>query len=229
MRNSTSKIIVAGIFAAALSVQANATQSRSIVVESPSQLPEIAQRDSQAMYLHYTGDGRAILYLEQDQGRTLAIVDVTDPAAIRGVARVSVDAASPYDFVDTLHESAVLVRYRDDSGFAVINLKHFKKPVLTQAQQFQHAAGVETLGQNGLMMVSNTVPSLRAQDPDYKIFDVSNPSNPAALATVDGVQQRLERSETGTTFFLGKDGLTVVRRPRAEEDYAAEVNSQRVN
>jgi len=73
MSNTISKMIVAAAVAAAVSVQADArTHSRSIIVESPSDLPEMAQRNSEAMYLHYTGDDRAILYLEQDQGRTLS-------------------------------------------------------------------------------------------------------------------------------------------------------------
>jgi len=68
--------MLAAIFAASVTVQANAqTHSRSIVVESPSDLPEMAQRSCEAMYLHDTGAGQTVLYLEQDQGRTLAILD----------------------------------------------------------------------------------------------------------------------------------------------------------
>jgi hypothetical protein len=112
MSNTISKMIVAAAVAAAVSVQADArTHSKSIIVEAPSDLPEMAQRNSEAMYLHYTGDGRAILYLEQDQGRTLAIVDVSDPAAIRAVAQGPVDARSTYDFVQTLGDSVVLIHY----------------------------------------------------------------------------------------------------------------------
>ncbi len=63
--------MLAAIFAATVTVQANAqTHSKSIVVESPSDLPEMAQRSSEAMYLHDTGAGQTVLYLEQDQGRS---------------------------------------------------------------------------------------------------------------------------------------------------------------
>ena len=230
MRNRMSKIMLGAAFAATVSVQADAkTHSRSIIVESPSDLPEMAQRKSEAMYLHYTGDGRAVLYLEQDQGRTLAIIDVSDPAAIRGVGQVQVDAASPYDFVETLRDSAVLVHYRDDSGYAVIDFRNYKKPLLTETPQFQHPARAEALGNNGLVLVSTTSPSAAVEDSQYELFDISNPSKPAVLATVEGVQQRLDRSETGTLFLLGNNGLTVVRRPSLEDDYAAELNSQRGN
>jgi hypothetical protein len=230
MSNTISKMLVAAAIAATVSVQADAwTHSKSIIVQSPSDLPEMAQRNSEAMYLHYTGDGRAILYLEQEQGRTLAILDVSDPAAIRAVAQVPVDARSTYDFVQTLSRSAVLIHYRDHSGFAVIDLKKFKRPVLTETAQFQHAASAEALGNNGLLLASTTHPSPEAEDPDYEVFDVSNPSTPALLATVDGVQQRLERQETGTLFLLGNSGLTVIRRPGVEEEYAADLNLQRGN
>jgi hypothetical protein len=220
MHNGVGKIMVAVVFAATASVQANAkNHSESIVVVSPSDLPEMAQRSSEAMYLHETGGGRTILYLEQDQGRTLAVLDVSDPGAIRAVAQVSIAARSPYDFVETLSDSAALIHYRDNSGFAVINFKKFKKPVLTEAPQFQDPASAEPIGHDGLLLASTTHPAGQAEGPKYQVFDVSNPSNPTALATVEGLQQRLERTETGTLFLLSNKGLTVIRRPNKEEEY----------
>ena len=129
-----SKMIVAAAVASTVSFQADArTHSKSIIVESPSDLPEMAQRNNETMYLYYTEDGRAILYLEQDQGRTLAVLDVSGPGAIRAVAQVSIAARSPYDFVETLTDSAALIHYWDNTRFAVINFKKFKKPVPTEA------------------------------------------------------------------------------------------------
>jgi hypothetical protein len=57
--------------------------------------------------------------------------------------------------------------------------------------------------------------------------DVSNPSKPATLATIYGVQERLERQDTGTVFLLGSNGLTVVRRPNVEQEY--EIHQTQVN
>ena len=223
MKYTIAKITVAAIFAATMSVQANArTHSRSIVVESPSDLPEMAQHRSEAMYLHEMSNGRAVLYLEQDYGRTLGILDVTDPGAIRAIARVSIPATSPYDFVQTLHDSAVLIRYRDRSGFAVINFKKFKSPVLTEAPQLRHPAYAEPLGHDGLLLTSTNRATAQAEDPAYQLFDVSNPSRPAVLANVEGVRQRLERRETGTTFLLADSGLTLIRRPNVEHEYKIE-------
>lgn len=130
---------------------------------------------------------------------------------------MSIAAGSPYDFVETLSDSAALIHYRDNSGFAVINFKKFKKPVLTEAPQFQHPAYAEPIGHDGLLLASTTHPAGQAEGPKYQVFDVPNPSNPTALATVEGVQQRLER--TGTLFLLSNKGLTVIRRPNKEEEY----------
>lgn len=230
MKYTIAKITVAAILAVTVSVEAGArTHPKSIVVVSPSQLPETAQRKSEAMYLHYTGDGRAVLYLEQDQGRTLAVLDVSDPAAIRAVAQISIAARSSYDFVQNLRDSAVLIQYRDQSGFAVINFKKFKKPVLTEAPRFQHPADAEALGHSGLLLASRATSNTPAPDPQYEVIDISNPSKPTELATVPGVKQRLVRRETGTSFFLSNNGLTVVRRLSVEADYEAELNAQRGN
>ena len=223
MRNGMKKWMVVAIFAATVSVQANArTHSKSMVVESPSDLPEMAQRSSEAMYLHETNGGQAVLYLEQDQGRTLGILDVTDPGAIRAIAQVSIPAKSPYDFVGTLNDRAVLIYYRDHSGFAVINLKKYKQPVLAEAPQFQHPAQAEPFGQNGLLLTSSAHPIYQSEDPQYQVIDVSNPSKPAVLASIEGVQQRLKKTETGTTFLLANTGLTVIRRLDVEEEYKIE-------
>jgi len=219
MKNRVSTIMLAAIFAATVNVEANAqTHSKSIVVESPSNLPEMAQRSSEAMYLHDTGHGQTVLYLEQGQGRTLAILDVSDLGAIRALGQVSIGARSPYDFVRALGDT-VLIHYRDQSGFAIISFKRYKQPVLAEAPQFEHPAHPEALGHDGLLLASTTHPSGQAGDPQYEVFDVSNPSKPVMLATVAGVKQRLDRTATCTVFLLSTSGLTVIRRPDVEQDY----------
>jgi hypothetical protein len=220
MKYRIGKIMAAAIFAAALSAQANAkTHSKSIVVESPSDLPEMARRNSEAMYLHERGVGQAVLYLEQDQGRTLAILDVTKPGAIRALAQVSIAAPSPYDFVGTFSDSAVLIHYREHSGFAVLDLKKYKEPVLAELPQLEHPAQPEALGDDALLLASTAHSGVRVEDSQYEVIDTSNPSKATVLATVAGVRQRLERTETGTLFLLTNTGLTVIRRPNVEYQY----------
>jgi hypothetical protein len=45
-----------------------------------------------------------------------------------------------------------------------------------------------------------------------------NPANPVLLDTVRLVTDKTTRDETGTTFLLGSEGLTIIRRPRVEEE-----------
>ncbi|HET7107491.1 MAG TPA: hypothetical protein VFI38_11830 [Candidatus Acidoferrum sp.] len=219
MKNRVGTIMLAAIFAATVTVQASTqTHSKSIVVESPSDLPEMAQRNSEAMYLHDTKAGQTVLYLEQDQGRTLAILDVSDLGAIRALPQVSIGARSPYDFVMALSDT-VLIHYRDQSGFAIISFQRYNQPMLIEVPQFQHSAHAEALGHDGLLFGSTTRPSAQVEDPRYEVFDVSNPSKPVVLATVAKVKQRLDRQATCTVFLLGTTGLTVIRRPNVEQDH----------
>jgi hypothetical protein len=224
MNRSISKILVAAIFVAAVSLQAGAVvRSKAIVVESPSDLPELAQGRGEAMYLHRTGAAQVILYLERDQGRKLAVLDVTDPANIKAVGQVSIEAPAAYDFVQDLADSAVLIHYRNHSGFAVISFKNYKQPVLKGEPEYLHPASVQPDGSSGLLLVSTSGAATRAaRDPEYEVLSISNPSNPTPLATIPGVIQRLDRPSTGTVFLLNDQGLTVVRCLGAEQEHRTE-------
>ena len=222
MNQSITMIFVAAIFVVAVNVQAE-VRSKTIVVESPSDLPELAQGRGEAMYLHRTNEGRAILYIEREQGRTLAVLDVSDPATIKGVGQVSLDAPAAYDFVQDLAESAVLIHYRNHSGFAVIGFKDYRQPVLKSEPAYLHPASAEPEGSSGLLLVSGSRASATpAREPEYEVLNISNPSNPKPLATIQGVIQRLDRPSTGTVFLLNNQGLTVVRCLGAEEEHKTE-------
>jgi hypothetical protein len=219
------------LFATAMSAHAAVgSHSKTIIVESPSDLPEAAQALSEAMYLHDTGDGRSFLYLEQNEGRRLAILDVTDPAKIKSVAQVSIAATSSYDFVRDLAGSAALIRFRDNSGFATLDLRHAKKPVLAAAADAMNASDAEALGETGLLVNTTHTfvePTRNAQD--YRVVDISTPSNPSLLATVGEVKQRISKEDTGTLFLLSDKGVTAVRRPRVEQEHQMELLAQSEN
>ena len=224
MSQSISKILIAATFVtfgAAVNVQSE-VRSKAIVVESPSDLPELAQGRCDAMYLHRTAAAQAILYLQRDRGRKLAILDVTDPAKIRAVGEVSIDAPSAYDFVQDLSDSGVLIHYRNHSGFAVISFKNYKQPVLKNEPEYLHPASVEADGSSALLLVSAKGTSAPAREPEYEVLGISNPASPTPLATIPGVIQRLDRPATGTVFLLNDQGLTVVRRLAAEEEHNIE-------
>jgi hypothetical protein len=217
------KTMVVAIFAAILGVQANASvRSKAIVVEFPSDLPELARGHSEAMYLHHTGGAQAILYLEKDEGRKLAILDVTDPAHIKAVGQASIAAPSTYDFAQSLGDSAALIRYRDHSGFAVISFKNYKQPLLTAEPDYLHPANALSDGPNGLLLVSANGPSATAREPQYQVLSISG-SGATPLATVQNVIQRLDRPQTGTIFLLNDQGVVVVRRLGAEREHQTEI------
>jgi hypothetical protein len=224
MKNGIGKmIVVAAIFAAFVSPQSNATvRSKAIVVQFPSDLPELAQGRAEAMYLHHTGHAQAILYLEKEQGQKLAILDVTDPANIKAVGQVSIGASSTYDFVQYLGNAATLVRYRDHSGFAVISFKNYKQPVLTAEPSYLHPANAQPDGANGVLLVSANGPSAPSREPQYEVLSISGSSGAAPLATIQNVIQRVDRPQTGTIFLLNDQGVTVVRRLAAEREHQTE-------
>jgi hypothetical protein len=163
------------------------------------------------LYLQHTGAGQAILYLEQDQGRKLAILDVTDPANIRAIGQASINAASPYTFVQDMDDSAVLIHYRNRLGFAIISFKNYKQPTLKNEPDYLHPASAGSYGSNGVLMVSSNNSTAAAGDTQYEVVSISDPASPKPLATIPAVMQRLDREQTGTMFLLTDSGHTVVR------------------
>jgi len=213
MSQRVGRVLSVMAFLLAMAGAATATvRSKFIIVESPSDLPELAQGHSEAMHLQYIDSGQVILYLEQDAGRKLAILDVTDPGKIQALGTASLPASSPYDFVQDLPDSSVLVHYRDHSGFAAISFRNYREPVLTGEPDYVDASSVQSYGVHGLLLVSSNAPDAPAQAKEqYEILSASNSTDPAPLATIGGVIQRLDRPQTGTIFLLSDDGLNVVR------------------
>jgi hypothetical protein len=199
--------------------------SRTIVVQSPSNLPVLAQANSEAMYLHKSGDGRTVLYVESAEGTKLTALDVTDPAKIQRLAETQLVVPSRFDFVESVGNNSALVRYRDGSGEALLNFKHCKHPALGDASAFTGTETAEKLGETGLLSASTNaaVGPIVDSDPTYKVWDSSNASHPNLLATIPGVTQRLSNADTGTLFLLTGNGITVIRRLRVEEDHKIDV------
>jgi hypothetical protein len=201
------------------------TQSRAIVVESPSDTPVLAQANSEAIYLDKRGDGRTVLYVESAEGTKLTVLDVSDPGKIRRLAETELAAPSRFDFVKSVGGDNVLVRYRDGLGEAFLNLKHCKHPVLGDAATLTGTEAADKLGETALLSASTNpaVESIVDTDPTYKVWDDSKASHPNLMATIPVVTQRLSNEDTGTQFFLSENGITVVRRLRVEEDHKIDV------
>src|ERR1700738_2212036 len=95
--------------------------SKTVVVESPTVFPELAMQNAEALYLHARGDGRTFLIVEGLGGKNLSILDVSNPAHIREISQASISTTAPFDFVESLKDRAVLFRYRNESGFSLLN------------------------------------------------------------------------------------------------------------
>ncbi len=199
--------------------------SRTIVIQSPPDTPALAQANSEAMYLHKSGDGRTVLYVESAEGTKLTALDVSDPGKIRRLAEIELVVPSRFDFVESVGNDSALVRYRDGSGEALLSFKHCKRPVLGDASALTGTEAAEKLGETALLSSSTnaTVAPIVDNDPTYKVWDDSKASHPNLLATIPGVTQRLSNEDTGTVFFLTANGITAARRLRVEEDHKIDV------
>ena len=112
-----------------------------------------------------------------------------------------------------------LVRFRENKSVAVLDLHNVKVPTLRMIQGLSEGGETESLGESAFLMVNEPYNYIRATPRDYQVIDSSTPSEPVLLATVAQVKHKLINRETGTTFLLGSDGLTVIRRTDVEYDY----------
>jgi len=193
--------------------------SKKVIVVRPSDLPELARVTGQAMLLHATGDGRTLLYIEQNEGAQLAIFDVTDPAHVKQEGSAQVEAPGAFDFVSSLGDYAELVRFRNGQGEAVLNLHKVKAPTLNTIQGLDFQGSTEFLGDDGFIVADQPNAQSGPNDPNYQVVDLSNPLHPNPVADVKQVLEKITNDETGTTFLLTADGLYLVRRPAVEEEY----------
>jgi hypothetical protein len=195
------------------------SRSRELIVVQPKDLPEQAQRPGNSFFLYSDDAGSTYLYLEQEQGARLTVFDVTDPSKVKFVSTTALSGAGAFDFVRPLDGRGELVRYRDNKGVGVLDLHKVKAPVIRTINALAEAGSTEPLGETGFLMVNEPYTYIRATPRDYQVVDISSPSEPVLLATVAQVKHKLVNRDTGTTFLLGSEGLTLVRRTSVENDY----------
>jgi len=94
-----------------------------------------------------------------------------------------------------------------------------KAPTLHMVNALAEGGATEALGESGFLMVNEPYNYVRATPRDYQVVDISSPSEPTLLATIAQVKHKVVNNDTGTTFLLGSEGLTVVRRTSVENDY----------
>src|SRR5579864_3452055 len=162
--------------------------SRTIVVQSPSDTPVLGQANSEAMYLDKRADGRTVLYVESAKGTKLMALDVSDPGKIRRLSETELAVPARCDFVESVGNDNALVRYRDGSGEAVLNFKHCKHPVLSDASALTGMDAGEKLGETVRLSAStHAAAPIVDSDPTYKVWDDSQAVHPNLVATIPGV------------------------------------------
>jgi hypothetical protein len=192
------------------------SRSKELVIMEARDLP--AQAPGNSLFLHSDNAGSTYLYVEQQQGARLSVFDVTDPARIKLVVSTPLAAEGAFDFVRPLGNNAELVYFRDGQKEVVLDLRKAKRPVFRGISTVTDLGPAETLGESGLLVTSQTYKYASALGRDYQVIDISA-SAPTQLATVKDVRHRVTNNETGTTFLLGSNELTVVRRLSIENDY----------
>ena len=218
-------IAIAAVAGLLLTVRVQAeikSHSGNQIVVEPADLPEMAKIPGQSLFLYKAADGTTYLYVEQQNGARLAVFDVTDPAKIRAAASVPIKAPGAFDFVRYLNDRTELVRLRDSGRRAELDLREPKSPTLKIASSLSEPGHTESLCQTGLVMINGHYRYVAGVAHDYNLVDVSNPAHPTSVATIKQVKHKVVNEETGTTYLLGSDGLTVIRRPRVEEDHRIE-------
>ena len=194
------------------------SKSNDLVVMEARDLPEQAQTPGNSFFLHSDNTGSTYLYVEQQRGARLSVFDVTNPANIKLVVSTPLATEGAFDFVRPLGDQAELVYFRDSQKEAVLDLRKAKRPVFRAISTATDLDQAETLGENGLLATSQVHTYVPAIARDYQVIDIAA-SAPTQLVTVKDVKHRVTNDETGTTFLLGSNGLTVVRRLSVENNY----------
>jgi len=216
-----SKVTIAAAAAFLLTIPARAeirSKSNELVVVQPHDLPEQAQLGGNSFFLYSDDSGSTYLYVEQQQGARLTVFDVTDPAKVKLVSTTMMTVPGTYDFVRPIDGYNEMIRFRDNKGVAVLDLHKVKSPTYKMVAALGDGT-TEALGETGFMVVNEPHDYVRAIPRDYQVVDSSNSSDPILLATVLQVKHKVVNGDTGTTFLLGSEGLSMVRRRSVENDY----------
>jgi hypothetical protein len=195
------------------------SKSNDLIVVQPRDLPEQAQIQGNSFFLYSNGENNTYLYIEQQQGARLTTFDVTDPSKIKLVGSITLTVPGAFDFVRPLDGHGELVRFRDNKGVAVLDLHNVKAPSLRMISGLSDSGSTQSLGETGFLMIDEPYNYVRTTPRDYQVVDISVPSQPVLLTTVKEVRHQVVKDDTGTTFLLGSEGLTVVRRISVENDY----------
>jgi hypothetical protein len=184
-----------------------------------SALPLETQNPAQDLLLYSSRFYNAWLYLEQEQGARILVLDVSDPSRIRLVANVSTGLGKPFDLVRVPRKRLAIARFRDGSGQKVLNLSRPRAPRLVAEPPDLPQLPVvsDTTGYPGVELRPVADAGVPTGDRALQIIEPG--IKPQLIATIPHVTHQTFRPETGTVFLLGERGLVVVRQHKAEVDW----------
>lgn len=196
----------------------------SLVLMSPREVSSETGTEGYDMYLH-EGNGRNYLYVEQDGGSRLLVLDVTNPQRTRRVAYVSIAVDGPYDFVSPLGTDSVLVRLRNKDGQASgWGRLEIKKPASPSLATWIQKTGEILDPVDNQSVDAGGLTWRRADSTDpFPVVDASY-SEPRLLGTIPGVKKTLVDGSCGHKFYLASDGVWILRNLEVEREYESQSN-----
>lgn len=216
MRSCLKMLALVALASATFSWAKVASGPNDIVVLEPKDLVASARVAGESMTLHSLNNGLTYLYIEQQQLHRILVLDVTDPARIREVSTVGLDASGAFNFGEMIGFTGAVVRFQDGRRAGVMSFENPAQPRLSQVGTALAGEQTEPINQDGFLATDGFAGAAQPAARDYRVVDSSHPESLQLLATVKGVQATLVKTDTGTTFLLGQDGLTVIRRPSVE-------------
>jgi hypothetical protein len=126
---------------------------------------------------------------------------------------VQLDAPGPFDFVAAWGHRGELLRYREGSQEVVMDLTQARTPVLKSTRRRILNGSTAPLAADAAAADIN--PGLSAAF-DHQGADGVDDFD--TLVDTNLVREEVTNRDTGTTFLLSDNGLTVIRRPLAERD-----------
>jgi hypothetical protein len=187
-----------------------------LVLVPASKIPPQARVQGDAMSLHLVHLQTLYLYIEQNHGRNLAVFDVRDPGKIKFEKLVPLNALAPFDFIQLAGPNSMLIRYRDGSGEAILDLRKPKAPQIRSLAETPTETYIIPTGDDPVARHEQYKRDAEAPR-DYQIVTPNN----QPVVTIKSVIQEQNDVGNETTYLLGADGLTVVRSIRGERRLAA--------
>jgi hypothetical protein len=201
----------------ALARERGGHEKSALVLMKPSDLPNSVRTTGDDMYL-YEGNAKTYLYIEQDGGKHLVVLDVTKPEKVSVAAERQLAVDVPYDFVGPLGGDSVLIHFRTRNGrtpeWGRLSLNKPASPALVTWTQTTGDI-IDPLDGH---IIAATGPWISADAPlpnPYQVVDVQR-NEAFTFATIPGVKKALTDTTDGRRFYLAADGLRVLRNLAAE-------------